>query len=101
MTAMTSTSEFRMQPAEVNDATKRLDELADRVQKLMQTEAPNLAVTASGRDEVSQRVAATLNDVHTAFTTSTDQGTNEIREIAATLRAHSDHIVAAEEEFAV
>jgi hypothetical protein len=98
---MTSTSELRMQPAEVTDATKQLDELADRVQKLMEAEAPNLAVIPSGRDEVSQRVAATLNEVHAAFTKSTDQGTNEIREIAATLRAHSDHIVAAEQEFAV
>jgi hypothetical protein len=30
-----------------------------------------------------------------------DDGTHEIRAIAATLRAHADNIVAAEEDFAV
>ena len=98
---MASNADFSMQPAEVADATKQLDELADRVEKLMQTEAPNLTVTASGRDEVSQRVASTLNEVHTAFTTSTEQGTNEIREVAATLRSHTDNVVAAEQDFVV
>ena len=96
---MDNTAEFALEPVEVTDATKRLDELAGRVEKLMQTEAPNLAATPSGRDEVSQRVAATLNDVNSAFNTSIAQGTNEIREIAATLRAHTDQVVAAEQDF--
>jgi PE family len=96
---MKSTTDFQLQPADVTDATKQLDELADRVDKLMQAEAPNLAVTASGRDEVSQRVAATLNDVNAAFAKSVGQGTNEIREVAATLRAHTDRVVAAEQDF--
>ena len=98
---MASSADFTMQPAEVADATKQLDELADRVEKLMQTEAPNLTVTASGRDEVSQRVASTLNEVHTAFVTSSEQGTNEIREVAATLRSHTDNVVNAEQDFVV
>lgn len=92
---------FRMQPADVAEAVKRLDELASRVERLMAAEAPNLTVTASGRDEVSQRVASTLNGVHTAFTTSTGQGSTEIREVSATLRAHTDQIVAAEKDLAV
>ena len=96
---MKNTADFELKPVEVTDATKQLDELAGRVDKLMQTEAPNLAVTASGRDEVSQRVAATLNDVNAAFSKSVDQGTNEIREVAATLRAHTDQVVASEQDF--
>jgi hypothetical protein len=98
---MSTTADFRMQPAEVADATKQLDQLASRAEKLMQTELPNLTVTAPARDEVSRRVSSTLNDVHAAFTKSTDQATNEIREIAATLRAHTDNVVAAEQDFTV
>jgi len=47
---MTSTDDFRMQPAEVADATKQLDALASRVEKLMATEGPNLTVTPAARD---------------------------------------------------
>jgi hypothetical protein len=96
---MTSDADFRMQPAEVADATRQLDGLASRVEHVMVTESPNLTVTAAGRDEVSERVAATLNGVHAAFAKSLDQGSTEIREIAATLRAHTADVVAAEQEF--
>ena len=98
---MTNTDDFRMQQAEVADATKQLDGLASRVENLMATEGPNLTVTPAARDEVSQRVASTLNDAHARFATSAGQGSNEIRETAATLRAHTDDIVAAEQDFAV
>jgi phage-related protein len=67
----------------------------------MATEGPNLTFTAAGRDEVSQRVASTLNEAHARFATSTDQGNNEIREIAATLRAHTDDVMTAEQDFVV
>src|ERR1700742_2610127 len=98
---MSSTADLRMQPAEVLDATRQLDELAGRAERLMQTEASNLTVAPSGRDEVSRRVASTLNDVHADFRKLTDQGANEIREIAATLRAHTDNVLAAEQDFAI
>jgi hypothetical protein len=98
---MTSTADFRMQPQEVADATKQLDQLASRAEKLMQTEVPNLTATAAARDEVSRRVASTLNEVHSSFSQSADQATNEIRQMAATLRAHTDNVVAAEQDFAV
>lgn len=98
---MANTNDFAMAPAEVADATKQLDELASRVEKVLQTEAPNLTVTASGRDEVSQQVATTLNQVHDAFGKSSEQGINEIREISATLRQHSDNVVAADQDFVV
>jgi ABC-type transporter Mla subunit MlaD len=98
---MTGTFGLRMQPAEVIDAAQQLDQLAGRADKLMQAEMPNLAVTAPGRDDVSQRVASTLNDVHDEFRKVTDRGANEIRGFAASLRAHTDNILAAEGEFAV
>lgn len=86
-----------IQPAEVGEVTRQLDELATRVQRLMADEATNLTVTASGRDEVSQRIASTLNEVHTSFGTTADQGLTEIREVAATLRGHSNNIAASED----
>jgi hypothetical protein len=98
---MPNNSEFVMRPDEVTDAAGQLDALAEGIGKLMQTEAPNMTVVASGRDEVSQRVASTLNQVHSDFAKSSDQGINEVREIAATLRAHTGHVVEAEQSFAV
>lgn len=86
-----------IQPAEVQEVTRQLDELANRVQRVMADEAANLTVTASGRDEVSQRVANTLNEVHTSFGTAADQGLTEIHEVAATLRGHSNNVAAAED----
>ena len=65
----------------------------------MKDEAVNLTVTASARDEVSQRVAKTLNEVHETFGAAADQGLGEIHEVAATFRGHSNNIVAADEDF--
>jgi len=98
---MAGNSDFMMQPADVLDAAGQLDALAERIDKVMQREAPNLTVVPSGRDEVSQRVASTLNDVHTDFMKSTGQGVNEAREIAATLRAHTGNVIDAEQDFVV
>ncbi|EIT92272.1 hypothetical protein MA4S0726RB_3607 [Mycobacteroides abscessus 4S-0726-RB] len=47
---------------------------------------------APGSDEVSQRVAQTSNAVHESFGKAAALGSTEIREVAATLRAHSGKI---------
>lgn len=94
---MTDTDGMSIQPAEVHEISRQLDELANRVQQVMTDEAPNLTVTPSARDEVSQRVAQTLNEVHASFSTSADQGMAEIHEVAATLRGHSSNIAASED----
>jgi hypothetical protein len=98
---MSSTDDFRMQPAEVADATTQLDALAARIEKLMATEGPNLTVTAAGRDEVSGQVASSLNTVHTQMAGSISQGNEQLRQTAATLRAHTNDVIAAEGDFAV
>jgi PE family len=98
---MTTNGSFQMRPDDVLDATRMLDELAGRADKLMQTETPNVTVVAPGRDEVSQRVASTLNDVQADFRKMADGGVGTIRALAATLRAHTDDILAAEQDFAV
>jgi hypothetical protein len=96
---MADSAGMSIQPDEVAEVSRQLDELAGRAQRVLQDEAVNLTVTPSARDEVSQRVAATLNDVHSAFGTAADQGLGEMHEVAATLRGHSENIVAADEDF--
>ncbi|QLL05994.1 PE domain-containing protein [Mycobacterium vicinigordonae] len=81
-----------IRPGELTEATRQLDELADRLQRVMETERPNLTTVSSGQDEVSQRVAHTLNEVLASFTRASDQGTNEMHEASAALRAHSGRI---------
>jgi hypothetical protein len=90
-----------IQPGEVSDATSQLGELSDRVHRVMDAEALNLTVDASARDEVSQRVASTLNEVHTSFTKAADQGRTQIQDVATTMRTHTDNVVAADEGHAV
>jgi hypothetical protein len=97
---MADSAGMSIQPDEVADVSRQLDELASRAQRVLADEAPNLTVTASGRDEVSQRVANTLNEVHTSFGKAADQGLGEMHEMSAKLRSHSDSIVAADEDFA-
>jgi hypothetical protein len=90
-----------IRPGDVSDVTGQLTELADRVRRVMDAEALNLTVQASARDEVSQRVASTLNQVHTSFTKASDRGDTQIREVATTLRTHTDNVVAADEGLAI
>lgn len=96
---MADNSGMSIQPAEVAEVSRQLDELATRVERVMTDEAANLTVTASGSDEVSQRVAATLNEVHTSFGAAADKGLAEVHETAATLRGHSNNVVAADGDF--
>lgn len=93
---MAENNRLSIQPTEVTEVSKQLDELASRMQRVLQTEASNLNVIASGHDEVSQRVAHTLNEVLGSFTKASDQGSNEIAEVAATVRAHSGRIAEAD-----
>jgi PE family protein len=96
---MADSAGMSIQPDEVAEVSRQLEELASRAQRVLQDEAVNLTVSPSARDEVSQRVAGTLNEVHGSFSTAADQGLGEMHEVAATLRGHSDNIAAADEDF--
>jgi DNA-binding ferritin-like protein len=98
---MASNSGISIQPAEAAEATHRLDELASRVEQLMQREAATLTVTASARDEVSQTVATTLNEVHDRYAVSAARGVEELRDAAATLRDQNAGVVGADENLTV
>jgi hypothetical protein len=96
---MADSAGMSIQPDEVAEVSRQLDELAGRAQRVLQDEAVNLTVTPSARDEVSQRVAFTLNEVHSAFGIAADQGLGEMREVAATLRGQSENVAAADADF--
>jgi hypothetical protein len=98
---MENGSRLSIQPIEVTEATRQLDELANRVELVLKSEAPQLTVTPSGSDEVSQRIALTLNQVHGSFVEASDKGVVEIREVAATLRKHAHDVEAADQEFTI
>jgi methyl-accepting chemotaxis protein len=93
---MTETNRLTIRPDEVTEVTRQLDELANRMQRVMETETPNLTTIASGQDEVSQRVAHTLNEVLGSFTKASDQGANEMHEVSATVRSHAGRIADAD-----
>ncbi|OMC08439.1 PE family protein [Mycobacterium sp. SP-6446] len=93
--------ELSIRPGEVTDATSQLAELADRVRRVLDNEALNLTVEAPGRDEVSQRVASTLNQVHKSFGMASDHGQQQLRDLSTTLRTHAGNLVAADEGQAV
>ena len=98
---MDSNDVFSIRPGDVSDVTGQLTELTDRVRRVMDTEALNLTVEASARDEVSQRVAKTLNEVNALFTRASDQGQQQLREISGTLRTHAGNVAAADQGVAV
>src|SRR5947209_20620669 len=98
---MDTSDRLSIRPGEVNDATRQLADLADRIRRVMEAEELNLTVVPSARDEVSARVASTLNDVHTSFSRASDRGQTQIREVTTTLRAHTDGVVAADDGVAV
>jgi hypothetical protein len=98
---MADSAGMSIQPSEVLEVSRQLDELANRAQRVLRDEAANLTVTASGRDEVSQRIASTLNEVHASFGVSADQGLSEMHEVAATLRGQSENVRAADEDFVI
>lgn len=90
-----------IRPGEVSDTTGQLGELADRIKTVMDNEALNLTVEASARDEVSQRVASTLNEVHTSFANAADQGQQQLRDVSGTVRTHAGTVAAADDGAAV
>lgn len=89
---MADNNQLSIRPGEVTEVTRQLDELANRMQHVLETEQPNLTTVASGQDEVSQRVAHTLNEVHGSFAKASEQGANEIREVSATMRSHAGRL---------
>lgn len=88
---------FSIRPGEVSDATGQFAELADRIQRVMDSEALNLTVQPCARDEVSQRVATTLNEVHASFSKASNQGHQELHDISAAMGSHADSFAAADE----
>lgn len=96
-----ASSDFSMNTGDVAEASKQLDALADRLQKVMQDEDAKLNVIAAGRDEVSVRAASTMNEVKGSYAKSNQAGLNELHEIAAAMRAHGGSAAAIDSDFRV
>jgi hypothetical protein len=88
-----------IQTQQLADAASRLDDIANRLDSLLKAEQPHLATVPVGRDEVSARASATLNDVQASYSVSAALGVTELREIAAALRAGAGSVAGADAEF--
>ncbi|MEV6771294.1 PE family protein [Nocardia sp. NPDC051030] len=75
-----------------------LDALADRIAEGMGIEQAKLTVSPAGSDEVSVRASQTLNTVAASFQQSGGAGVDEVRKLAATLRAQFDQFGQIEEQ---
>ncbi|GAB4583216.1 PE domain-containing protein [Nocardia sp. IFM 10818] len=79
-------------------AASQLDALADRMAGGMEVEQVKLNIAPAGADEVSVSAAQTLNAVAAQFTTAGGEGVNEVRQLAAALRAQAANFGQVEEE---
>ncbi|MEV6323754.1 PE family protein [Nocardia sp. NPDC051787] len=85
-------------PAAALDAATRLDGLADRLAADLRISEGALTVAPAGRDEVSERAAATMTSVADSFGETAAAGINELRKVAAELRAQTDRFGRMESE---
>lgn len=96
-----STNEFegvRFDSASALKAATALDALADRIANGMSVEQAKLEIAPAGADEVSVRAAQTLNSVAGSFSTSGTSGVDEVRKLAAALRAQVGQFGQVEEQ---
>ncbi|MCU1643411.1 MAG: hypothetical protein JWN03_3686 [Nocardia sp.] len=99
-----STNEFegvRFDATTALQAATQLDALADRISNGMTVEQAKLDIAPAGADEVSVRAAQTLNSVAGSFQTSGGAGVDEVRKLAAALRAQAGHFGQVEEQSAL
>ncbi|WP_306360377.1 PE family protein [Nocardia sp. CC227C] len=84
-------------PVAARDVAAQLDELADRLSAGLLGEQAKLNIMPAGADEVSVRASSTLNAVAATFQERGGLGVDELRKLAATLRAQSTRFSEAEE----
>ncbi|MRH88646.1 PE domain-containing protein [Nocardia sp. SYP-A9097] len=96
-----STNDFegvRFDASSALQAATQLDALADRIANGMSVEQAKLEIAPAGADEVSVRAAQTLNTVAASFQTSGTSGVDEVRKLAAALRAQVGQFGQVEEQ---
>lgn len=99
-----STNEFEGISFDATSAlavASQLDALADRLAGGMSIEQAKLAIAPAGSDEVSVRAAQSLNAVAASFQQSGGTGVDEVRKLAAVLRAQSTQFTRSEDENAL
>ncbi|MFB8002168.1 PE family protein [Nocardia sp. NPDC056000] len=96
-----STNDFegvRFDASSALQAAMQLDALADRIANGLSAEQTKLEIAPAGADEVSTRAAQTLNSVAASFQTSGGTGVDEVRKLAAALRAQVGQYTSVEEQ---
>lgn len=91
-------NEVAVNPTEIRSAATRLDQLAARLDAVLDARGAELPVAASGTDEVSVRAAGTFNAVAQGFTTESGSAAHELRKIAAVLRSQAQGYDRAEDD---
>ncbi|WP_216901211.1 PE family protein [Nocardia alni] len=76
----------RFDPAAVLAVVTRLDTLADRIETELRVSESGVRVTAAGADEVSCRVAGSLNRLGESYRASVLDGVCEIRALSRAMR---------------
>ncbi|MXP20566.1 PE domain-containing protein [Gordonia sp. HNM0687] len=92
--------QLNVDPTELITAAGRLDRLAERLETSLASAVPALSVPAAGRDEVSQVSAASFTSVAETFASDSAKGVEELRKIAAVLRAQADGYARGEDDAA-
>lgn len=92
--------QLNVDPTELITAAGRLDRLAERLETSLTTAVPALSVPAAGRDEVSHVSAASFTSVAETFAADSAKGVEELRKIAAVLRAQADGYARGEDDAA-
>lgn len=98
---MASSQGLSIHTQELGDAATRLDAIADRLESLLRAEEAELTTVPVGRDEVSTRASATLNEVSASYAKSAALGVTELREVAAALRSSAGNVAGADADFTV
>lgn len=80
---------LNVDPTQLVSAAHRLDRLAARLADSVTVTAPALVVNRTGRDEVSTAAATAFTSVGAGFTDDATRGVEELRKIAAVLRAQA------------
>ncbi|MDF3282331.1 MULTISPECIES: PE family protein [Gordonia] len=100
MTPSPTSGNLDVDPHELSRACADLERLALSLEEAVGRLAPEAAVDAPGRDEVSVTTAASATAVAGRFAEDATSGIRQLRNIAAMLRSHAGGLADADDQAA-
>ncbi|MEU7628742.1 PE family protein [Nocardia sp. NPDC049220] len=88
----------QLDPAAIRAVAARLDALSARLERDLESTREDLTLAPAGADEVSGRATQTVNAVSAQYQQIHDSGAQELRKLAATLRAHTRSVERVEDD---